>query len=229
MTFAEVYRELARDREAVGRWWQHQVDGLRRQMIKRDRNTFPVGYSFRYTSPRRIRYIFIALIGDKRLKTFHHTCVAHDGMTVYTSWLHDSTMVRPNVMLPHMWQRYAERMGFTETGYDLIGKFFARNFSAAGTRNQDIVARSVRYNGEEHLTVCVNDGVMMGKMDGGIYVAKTFITYEMAYGRQQEEFARIQHEIDSPGLKVHEYYRYLPTPDLPPIPKAILDKINKKQ
>ena len=51
-----------------------------------------------------------------------------------------------------------------------------------------MVARSVRYNGEEHLSNCVPDGVMLGQMHDDIFVVKTFITYDMCRGLQQKEF-----------------------------------------
>ena len=75
----------------------------------------------------------------------------------------------------------------------------------------------------------MNDGVLMGRLEGDIFVAKTFITYEMSCGRQEEEFTRLQHSIHSPSLTLHPYYRYLPTPDImPAIPKKLLDKIKQK-
>lgn len=228
MTFAEVYRELDRDRENLARWWKTQVDRLRRQMIKKDRTAFPVAYSYDYTTPRHIRYMVNAVIGDKRLKSFLTVCVALQDKTVYMAWFYDDNEVRPMVMLPHMWQRYAERMQFDEDHKNLVHKFFLRNFCGCGTRNKEVVSRSVRYNGEDHLTFCVDDGVLLGRMEGDIFIVKTFITYEMSCGRQEEEFTRLQHAIYSPGLKVHPYYRYLPLPDAPAIPKKLLDKIKQK-
>ena len=228
MTFAESYRELDRDRENLARWWKTQVDRLRRQMIKRDRTAFPVGYSYDYTTPRHIRYLVNAFIGDKRLKSFLTVCVALQGKTVYMTWFYDDNEVRPMVMLPHMWQRYAERMQFDEDHKNLVHKFFLRNFCGCGTRNQKVVSRSVRYNGEDHLAFCVDDGVLLGRMEGDIFIVKTFITYEMSCGRQEEEFTRLQQAIYSPGLKVHPYYRYLPTPDIMPVPKKLIEKLHKK-
>lgn len=230
MTFAEVYRELDRDRENLVRWWKTQVDRLRRIMIKKDRTAFPVAYGYDYTTPRHIRYLINVIIGDKRLKSFHHVCVALQGKTVYLAWLYDDSDMRPMVMLPHMWQRYAERMQFDEDHKHLVQKFFCRNFSGCGTRNQKVVSRSVRYNGEEHLAMCMDDGVLLGRLDGEIFVAKTFITYEMAGTLQREEFNSMQHRRESPALTVPLYMRHLPVPELQgiTIPKKLLDKIKQK-
>ena len=229
MTFAEAYRELDRDRENLTRWWKTQVDRLRRMMIKKDRTAFPVGCGYDHTSSRHIRYLINVFIGDKRLKSFHTVCVALHGKTVYMAWLNDDNKVPKMVMLPHMWERYAERMQFDLDHKHLVQRFFCANFSGCGTKKQEIVARSVRYNGEEHLAFCMNDGVLLGRLEGDIFVAKTFITYEMSCGRQEEEFTRLQHAIHSPSLTLHPYYRYLPTPDIMPVPKKLLDKIRLKQ
>ena len=230
MTFAEVYRELDRDRENLARWWKTQVDRLRRQMIKRDRTAFPVGCGYDHTTPRHIRYLVNAVIGDKRLKSFLTVCVALQDKTVYMAWFYDNNEVRPMVMLPHMWQRYAERMQFDEDHKTLVHKFFLRNFCGCGTRNKEVVSRSVRYNGEDHLAFCVDDGVLLGRLEGDIFVVKTFITYEMSCGRQEEEFTRLQHSIHSPSLTVPQYMRHLPVPELQgiTIPKKLLDKIKQK-
>ena len=36
--------------------------------------------------------------------------------------------------------------------------------------------------------MCIKEGVLLGQAEDGIYIVRTFITYEMATGRQQEEF-----------------------------------------
>jgi hypothetical protein len=42
--------------------------------------------------------------------------------------------------------------------------------------------------GEEHLACCVNDGVLLGQQYGDVFVVRTFITYDMCCGQQQQEF-----------------------------------------
>jgi hypothetical protein len=50
------------------------------------------------------------------------------------------------------------------------------------------VGRSVRWNGEDHLSCCVPDGVLLGQMCGSLFIVRTFITYDMCSGLQQQEF-----------------------------------------
>ena len=140
----------------------------------------------------QIHYLFFTRIFDKRMKKILTGIAAlrrtSDGMTIYTNWLGTQKLIHPMVLTPHFWKRYAERAKVEKTGMDLIKHYFMNNPHGKDTDNQNVVARSVRYNGEEHLSNCVPDGVMLGQMHGDIFVVKTFITYDMCRGLQQKEF-----------------------------------------
>lgn len=111
-----------------------------------------------------------------------------DGMTVYTTWLSDQKLITPMVMLPHMWKRYAERAKVGEHGIELIKHYFSHNPNGKDSDNQEVVGRSVRWNGEDHVSCCVPDGVLLGQESGMYYLVRTFITYDMTTGMQQQEF-----------------------------------------
>ena len=190
MTHSEVYEELARDREAVSAWWRHQLEGQRRRALKCTR--FPMHIWKEYTSPRKNRYLFFSRVFDKHMKriltgvgVIRHTS---DGMTVYTTWLSDQRLIAPMVLTPHMWKRYAERTNTDKHGIELIKHYFSNNTHGKDTDNQKIVGRSVRWNGEDHLSCCVTDGVLLGQEFDKYYMVRTFITYDMCSGLQQQEF-----------------------------------------
>ena len=190
MTHEEVYQELARDREAVTTWWRHQLNDQRRRALKRTR--FPMHIWREYTSARKNRYVFFSRVFDKRMKTIltgvaviRHTS---DGLTVYTTWLSDQRLIAPTVLTPHMWKRYAERVKVDKHGIDLIKHYFMNNPHGKDSDNQKVVGRSVRWNGEDHLSCCVPDGVLLGQEFGKYYLVRTFITYDMTTGMQQTEF-----------------------------------------
>jgi hypothetical protein len=190
MTHEEVYEELAREREAVTVWWRHQLDDNRRRALKW--RQFPLKIWRDYTSTRKNRYVFFSRVFDKRMRriltgaaAIRHTS---DGLTVYTTWLGDQKLISPMVMTPHMWRRYAERTGTDLHGIDLIKHYFANNPHGKDSDNQRVVGRSVRWNGEEHLSCCVPDGVLLGQQYGWLFVVRTFITYDMTTGMQQAEF-----------------------------------------
>ena len=190
MTHEEVYQELERERDAVTRWWRHQLDDQRRRALKC--RQFPFHIWREYTSTRKNRYVFFSRVFDKHMKTIltgvaviRHTS---DGLTVYTTWLGDQKFISPMVLLPHMWKRYAERVKIDKHGIDLLKHYFMNNPHGKDSANQRVVGRSVRWNGEDHVSCCVNDGVLLGQQSGRIYIVRTFITYDMCTGLQQQEF-----------------------------------------
>ena len=200
MTHAEVYAELERDRETVTVWWRHHLDTLRRPVLKA--RQLPFMHWADYTSPdRRIRYLFFTRIFDKRMRRIlTGIAVPHrtpEGTAVYTTWLSDQRLISPMVILPHAWQRYRERTGCELTGDDLYRSFFSRNPHGSDSRNQEAVARSVRYLGKPHLSDCISEGVLLGQVEQpyNIFVAHTFITYDMASGLQAEDFNAHRQQI----------------------------------
>ena len=190
MTHTEVYSELDKDRENVTRWWRHQLSDQRRRVLKC--RQFPFHIWKDYTSTRKNRYLIFSRIFDKRMQTIL-TGVGvvrrmSEGMAIYTSWLSDQRLIAPMVILPHAWKRYAERAKVQKTGIDLVKHYFLNNPHGMDSNNQKAVGRSVRYNAEDHLSYCVPDGVMLGQLSDGLFVARTFITYDMCSGLQQAEF-----------------------------------------
>lgn len=190
MTHEEVYRELAKELEAVTTWWRHQLADQRRRALKCTR--FPMHIWKEYTSARKNRYVFFSRVFDKRMKTIltgvaaiRHTS---DGMSVYTTWLGDQRLIAPMVLTPHMWKRYSERSKVDKNGIDLIKHYFTNNPNGKDSDNQKVVGRSVRWNGEDHLSCCVPEGVLLGQEFGKYYLVRTFITYDMCSGLQQQEF-----------------------------------------
>jgi hypothetical protein len=199
MTHAEVYAELAKEREAVTTWWRHQLYDQRRRALKC--RQFPYHIWREYTSTRKNRYLFFSRIFDKKMRKIltgvavvRHT---DEGLTVYTTWLGDQKLISPMVLLPHVWKRYQDpkRGNVQKSGIELVKHYFMNNPHGKDTDNQKVVGRSVRWNGEDHLSCCVNDGVLLGQIVDGIYIARTFITYDMCNGLQQREFGACKQEI----------------------------------
>ena len=197
MTHEEVYQELEREREAVTTWWRHQLTNQRRRALKCTR--FPMHIWKDYTSARKNRYLFFSRVFDKHMKTIltgvaviRHTS---DGLTAYTTWLSDQRLISPMVLTPHMWKRYAERTNIDKHGVELIKHYFANNPYGKDSDNQRVVGRSVRWNGEDHLSSCINDGVLLGQEFDKYYLVRTFITYDMCSGLQQKEFEARRGEI----------------------------------
>ena len=190
MTHAEVYAEIAKERETVTTWWRHQLEDNRRRALKCTK--FPMHIWREYTSARKNRYVFFSRVFDKRMRhiltgvvVVRHTS---DGLTVYTTWLCGQNLISPMVLTPHMWKRYAERVKVDKHGIELIKHYFLNNPHGKDSDNQKVVGRSVRWNGEEHLSCCVPQGVLLGQESDKYYLVRTFITYDMTTGMQQAEF-----------------------------------------
>ena len=197
MTHVEVYKELERERESVTTWWRHNLWNQRRRVLKSTH--FPLNLWFDYTSARKNRYLFFTRLFDKKMKRIL-TGVAvprmmKDGMYVYTNWLADHKLIFPMVLMPHMFKRYSERVGVEKSGIDLVKHYFIHNSHGKDTRNNRVMAKSVRWNGEDHQACCVNDGVLLGQVVDGIYIVRTFITYDMCGGLQQQEFENCRSQI----------------------------------
>lgn len=192
MTHEEVYQELERERGAVTTWWRHQLNDQRRRALKCTR--FPMHILREYTSARKNRYVFFSRVFDKRMRAILTGIGVvrrtSDGLTVYTTWLHDQQLISPMVLLPHMWKRYQdpERGNVQKSGIELVKHYFMNNPHGKDSDNQKVVGRSVRWNGEDHLSCCVPDGVLLGQQHGELYIVRTFITYDMCTGLQQQEF-----------------------------------------
>ena len=190
MTHEEVYQELEREREVVTTWWRHQLHDQRRRALKCTR--FPMHIWREYTSARKNRYVFFSRVFNKRMKTILTgvAVILHtsEGLTVYTTWLSGQRLISPMVLTPHMWKRYAERAKVGEHGIELIKHYFLNNPHGMDSDNQRVVGRSVRWNGEDHLSCCVPEGVLLGQEFDKYYLVRTFITYDMTTGMQQQEF-----------------------------------------
>lgn len=199
MTHEEVYKELDRDRETLTKWWSYQKLSLRRMALKS--TSFPLNFWHDYTSPRRIRYMIYTSIFDKRMRHMLTGVIVpyrtEYGWTIYTTWLGYQKLISPTVITPHVLKRYAERCHVDKSGLDLVRHYFERNNINKDSHDQRVVARSVRYNGEEHLSCCVPEGVILGQLYGDLFIARTFITYDMTCGRQKEEFDDRRKEIPS--------------------------------
>lgn len=190
MTHAEVYQELAKEREAVSTWWKHKLHEQRRLALKS--TSFPLKLWYEHISPRKNRYLFITCILDKRMKRVMTGVIVPrytaEGLMVYNSWLSSQKGASQLVFTPHMLKRYSERCNVQKSGIELVKHFLSRNPHGKLNHNERLMPRSVRYNGEEHKASCVQDGVLLGQVTDGIFIMRTFITYDMCNGRQQQEF-----------------------------------------
>ena len=202
MTHAEVYRELDKDMENVGRWWKQKRKVLIN--IAKWTTKLPRIAWYEYTSVRNNRYlIYNAIFGHDYNNDSLTGIIAlrkeSKGYSVYISRLPWHRRIGPQVLLPHVFDRYAdpERGNVRKKGIELIKHFMERNNHGELSQGDRFSGRSVRYGGRDNVAKSVNDGVLLGEFVDDIFVAHTFITYEMATGFQRKEFESNRENIIS--------------------------------
>ena len=200
MTHAEVFRELAQDRDNVSRWYRHRSREYRRKALKT--RALPITWTEDYLSPRKNRYIICTRCTRRDYIRYHALTVValrkeEKGYSVYLTHIGTNTLIKPTVLLPHVFLRYAERAGVKKTGTELIAHFVSKVSGGIILDDEHLAGRSVRYNGRDHMFIAISDGVLLGDKEHGIFTARTFITYDMATGMQREQFDEAKCKIFS--------------------------------
>ena len=189
----EVYREIDKDMAEVADWWgkkRNMLFNIAKWTVKLPRTTW-----YEYESSRKNRYLVLSIIMGRKYNDESMTGLMalqkmEKGFAVYVSKFPWQRIAAPHVFLPHVFDRYhdPDRGNVQKTGIELIKHFMERNSYGEISRGDKFSGRSVRYKGRDNLAKCVTDGVLLGEIVGDIFVAHTFITYEMATGLQREEF-----------------------------------------
>ena len=202
MTPVEVYREIDKDMHEVTRWWI----GKRKMLTDIAKWTVKLPWKrwFEYESSRRNRFIVQSIImgrkyNDESLTGFVALQKMERGYAAYVArfpWQRNASRV---AYLPHVFDRYRdpERGNVNKTGIDLVKHFMERNFSGFTSHGDKFSGKSVRYKGRDNVCMSIADGVLLGEDVEDIFVARTFITYDMAGKLQAEEFERKRKYVKS--------------------------------
>jgi hypothetical protein len=198
MTHAEAYAELEKDRDNVARWFDHQAVRLRRQALKMQK--FPVTWWLDYTSPRKNRYLIGVTCTRRNFDKYHAVSTIalrreQRGYSVYLTPINSFSPIKKTVFVQHVFERYAERANVDKQGMDLIRHFLEHQSGGHVITDQRLAGRSVRYNGRNHKFIAVQEGVMLGDVEDGIFIVRTFITYDMATGLQRDKFTYAQGKL----------------------------------
>lgn len=191
----EVYREIDKDMAEVTDWWSRKrktLFNIAKWTVKLPRTTW-----YEYESSRKNRYLVLSIIMGRKYNDESMTGLMalqkmEKGFAVYVSKFPWQRIAAPHVFLPHVFDRYhdPDRGNVQKTGIELIKHFMERNSYGEISRGDKFSGRSVRYKGRDNLAKCVTDGILLGEIVGDIFVAHTFITYDMATGLQREEFEK---------------------------------------
>ena len=197
MTTDEMIRELMIDKDNCIRWLEH----LRRRVVEiaRRGSKFPRYLFYDYLSPMRNRWMVQFAIVSRHPYNgiLFASCVvrhAEDGWYMHQP-VHNSTTCIQLMMTPHCIRRYAERTGREDVKMpELIKVWMMCNPDIIGDKAEGLSGRRSRGGEYEQRHYCINEGILMGEWiegkNGRTFMAKTFITYDMAKDRQVEVFGK---------------------------------------
>ena len=191
----EVYREIDKDMAEVTDWWSRKrktLFNIAKWTVKLPRTTW-----YEYESSRKNRYLVLSIIMGRKYNDESMTGLMalqkmEKGFAVYVSKFPWQRIAAPHVFLPHVFDRYhdPDRGNVQKTGIELIKHFMERNSYGEISRGDKFSGRSVRYKGRDNLAKCVTDGVLLGEIVGDIFVAHTFITYDIKRNFQEHTLHR---------------------------------------
>lgn len=120
----------------------------------------------------------------------------HD--TGHGKYAYMPTFVKGKMVLlafpPHIFSRFAERMGINFTGTKLMKRYFEINNSYSFNFSTEEVDGGHR----ENVFATCREGIAMGFKAVGldVFLLKTFITYDMCKGEQIGNFAKVRSFAD---------------------------------
>lgn len=204
MSNNEIVRQMEMDRLEIIQMTKVKMEFIkfRRQIAKTNAKDFPI-----YASPfivktlRRNKWIVILRARTKKEKDYltveHATliCLAsfRDGLFAFVSshlWknnrISDSGVI---IFQPHFFARYRERYDLTETGTDLIARYFVNNnnlyrdYQYPYNDNVPIAGRKVYGTSEQ--------GVALGELITETAILfRTYVSYDMLFDDQITEYTR---------------------------------------
>lgn len=203
MTESEIVREVLADMGNAFRYEDRNSNQFRRAVIKAAR--FPVRSEFVYRSPRKNTWLVLREARTKKeygdncritFVTTHDT--PHGIYAIMVSWVEG----QPQLILypPHFFSRFRERMKLSESGKNLMLRFFRFNSSYV----HETIQKKV--NGDQYVVEIAGstlEGVALGLVSTeGNVLFKTFVTYDMLKGEQIAKYLeneKIRKEIhDAP-------------------------------
>lgn len=205
MTYEEMRREIERDSENFHRWLPHQ----RRRILEVARRckSFPSHMMMRYNSPRKNNWLIHVLLTSTNMSgAFITYCIVRrdeEGVFVHLVMENAPGMVCQDILTPHCLKRYAERTGRVGLSAEQLAEaWMTNNYDTICDNTQSL--SGVRSQTGTQWHSCTNEGIMMGDFikSANTFIARTFITYDMAKERQVEVFGYCKGKLfDSYNLK----------------------------
>lgn len=188
MTYEEMYREVLLDSDNMIKWSVHNAKNLRRLSLKAAK--FPFEKTLTHTTPRKNQWTMIFVVlrkvrTNQDIYNILYTSLRADEGDIYMLLTPSkkSTMTA-SVFPPHFMKRFRERMGLDLKGKELARRYFILNDSGYFVKKPD---------GDHEECLCTREGICLGEfINDRMYVARTFIRYDMSLGWQREAFEKFR-------------------------------------
>ncbi len=197
MTHEEVHNEILKDLPNVQRWEEHQWKDFRRKSLKM--RGFPKYLFTEYTSPRKNTWLISTkFFGKDDFTSTFGVLQIQNGLVLHQAFVGglETKFSTICTFIPHFFERYAQYNKLDLKGKALIKKMLMDDCSFNIDRTNAISGRKDR-DKENNVHACMTHGVGMGyEVAPRHYLIKTYITYEMSYGKQKDVFEAKRHDVN---------------------------------
>lgn len=228
MTHEEVCNEILKDLPNVQRWEEHQWNKYRRMSLKM--REFPKYLFTEYKSPRKNTWLVSTkFFGKDDFSSTFGVLQIQNGLVLHQAFVGmDNKFSTLCTFIPHFFERYAQYNKLDLKGKELIKKVLKDDCSFNIDKTNAISGRRDR-DKENNIHACMSHGVGMGYEVGPHhFLIKTYITYDMSFGKQKKVFEQKREDVTSVASDKplpYQRTRFLGVP-MPNV--AISDSIIKK-
>lgn len=196
MTHEEVRNEIFKDLPNVENWEQHQWKYFRRKSLKM--RSFPRYLFTEYVSPRKNTWIILTkFCGKDYFASTFGVLQIQNGLVLHQAFVNQEERQFSTIctFIPHFFERYAQYNNLKLKGKDLIKKMLKDDCSFNIDKTQYISGKKER-NRDDNVHACMKNGVGLGYEVGRKhYLIKTYITYDMSFGKQKEIFENKRNDV----------------------------------
>lgn len=192
MTYEEIYREAIDDSRNMVDWASHKMKDIQRASFKARK--FPLVCVMSHTTPRRNRWTGIVIVNRKMRKAGCSHSIAYTSFHAKEGDIYIKLSPKMNgkmginIYTPHFFQRVRERMGIDLYGSELAYRYFRWNDAGWFCSKPD---------SDHERCLCTPEGISLGEdLNDNMFLARTFIRYDMSLGWQRDAFGELQKRID---------------------------------
>lgn len=189
MTHEEERKEVLKDLPNVERWDKHRWKTYYRMSLRL--KDFPKFVFTEYVSPMKNRWLVSTRISGKdSFCSTYGVLQILNGLVLHQVFcnLVENNYSTVVTFLPHFFQRYKQYNNLELKGIPLIKQVLKDDCSFNVDRTQEISGRK-ELDRNDNVHCCMHHGVGLGyELGYRHYLIKTFVTYDMARGRQKRIF-----------------------------------------